>query len=114
MAFEGNMQVVAGAGLLVAGAAGVAGSLQVEALKVVVCAGLAFGGGVLLLKVCKKVQEFAGLVKQGVEALEALKDTAQQGMQAMEALKVTAQGMQVSMEGLYDRIDKCGNKLEVM
>ena len=141
-AFEGAGSLAAGAagaGLLAAGAAGAAGSLQVPALQVVVVAGLAFGGGVLLLKVCKKVQDFAGVVSKGVEALEALKDTAQQGMQALEALKDTAQGMQVQMQALkfevrglqvhsqesvlkvlekmdlqYDRMDKCGNKLEVM
>ena len=114
----------AGGGLLFAGAVGYAGGLQVPAMQVMVLAVLAFTGSLALLK----VKDF---VCQGVEAWQALNDTIQGGMQALTVLKDTVQYMQLElrtarieavekmkgideMDARYDRMDKCGNKLEVM
>ena len=133
--FEGAGSLAAGAagaGLLAAGAAGYAGGLQVPAMQVMVLAGLAFAGSLALLKVMKKVEDFADFVCKGVEASQALNDTIQDGMKALAVLKDTAQYMQLElrswrveavqkmmvihdmMKAQYDRMDKCGNKLEVM
>ena len=108
MAFEGSFKVAGAAGLLAAGAAGAAGSLQVEPMQAVIAGGLILAGGAGVIQACKKFKAVGGIIKEGVEALKELKDTAMQGLQALESTKVQVLDLQVSNEGLYDRMDKCG------
>ena len=124
----GGLLVAAGAaggGLLFAGAVAYAGGSEVPALQVTAFSVLAVTGSLALLKVkdfvfqavmAWQAQNIA--IQGGMEALAALKDTGHLivqelrtgRIQVMEKFKATENWL----EELYDRMDKCGNKLEVM
>ena len=63
------------------------------------------------MQLCKKVKEVAEAVCTGMKALEELKKEAQ-GLKAQ--LQEQSEKAMQKADLIYDRADKCGNKLEVM
>ena len=134
-----SMQVLGGLGVFAAGY--MAGNTEVEALKVVIKAGALIGGGAAVLGLCKKVKEVAGAVASGIkdyskdmkeevqglkamlkeqsdQVMEELRDCSRDMKKEVQVLKAQLKGQHdqaiQAMEGIYDRADKCGNKLEMM
>ena len=141
-----TMQVVGGLGVFAAGtvAGYAAGTSELEALQVVIKAGVVIGGGAAVLGLCKKVQEAAKVAMKAMEelnyhtkvmkeelqglkaqfeeksdqAMEELKDLSREVKKEATVLKAQLKGHQdqtiEQLKGIYDRADKCGNKLEML